>query len=299
MRGAYIVAEHIDGGGGSVIIEGLKKYFKEQNQEVLDITELWGPHSSSNIDNLLTDIYGKEIITETKDKKTGDIEWYANKVPEFNKIKEYYEKKQQQLPNTIIICEPTFAEYGLPIRKEITNSEQGLKYKALDAAKAYSEDRKNLLNKLIIPAREHGVNIISDRSVISSLAYQSTEEDGELDITAIISLEGNKLALDNAPDLAIISDLSVETALERLASRTKKDNCKYEKKNFLEKVQRKYLSKPFLHLLEGFGTKVTYLQVDNPRKPSDTIEGAKMIAKDFLNEKLSTRYLYNEWPSKI
>ncbi|BAJ49990.1 dTMP kinase [Candidatus Caldarchaeum subterraneum] len=123
------------------------------------------------------------------------------------------------------VHEPTDGKIGGLIRealaKRVNMSEEVL-------ALLFAADRLTLREK-IVSAKQSGVYVVSDRSVVSSLAYQS----------AALGLrnwvyEVNRFAVK--PDIIVYIDISPETALKRL----RKKSQRYENMVFLRKVKNAY-----------------------------------------------------------
>lgn len=198
--------------------------------------------------------------------------WKKHKThPDYELLKPY---------DTIISSEPTYAEKGLEIRNNIIS--KGTTHSALDAAKAYSQDRLILYNKIILKALKDGKTVIQGRSVCSSLVYQRTQSDNTLSITQLKELEGNKLALNNSPNLLIIPTIkNPEELITRLNNRTKQDNCIFENLKFQLKLKPIYESQELKQLFESRNTIVKYLDASLSIK--ETQEQAINIYKEFLN----------------
>jgi len=145
--------------------------------------------------------------------------------------------------DVIISAEPTHVWIGSAIRNELIQNDRN--YSAYAIADAFALDRLILYKRLILPLREAGKIIIQDRSVSTSLCYQSIQKN-PLTQEEIARREGNAFALSHAPDHFIIADVSIENALMRLGERSnKQDNAIFEKKDFLEKARTIFLDKTF------------------------------------------------------
>ncbi|MBW2985619.1 hypothetical protein KY313_03110 [Candidatus Woesearchaeota archaeon] len=223
---------------------------------------------------------GKGVIISTlkeyeKNNKIFDLNnfWKLNKIhPDYRLLKPF---------KVIISSEPTYTEKGLNIRHNIIKNKSN--YSALQTAKAYSEDRYELYNKIIIPALRDGKTIIQDRSVCSSLVYQTTQSEDRLSMEDILKLKGNQLALNNSPNLLIIPTIkNPEELITRLSKRKKKDNCIFENINFQLKLKPVYESKELKQLFQKQGTKVIYLDAGISIK--ETENQAIKIYKDFLSK---------------
>ena len=94
------------------------------------------------------------------------------------------------------------------------------------------------MQEVIVPELEAGRWIICDRFADSTTAYQGYGR--QLDLAVIASL--NQLAVGSCkPDMTIWLDLPVETALERLAQRERKqDRMDQENIAFMERTREGY-----------------------------------------------------------
>ncbi len=130
-----------------------------------------------------------------------------------------------------LFSEPTDSLYGCIIRhllRETKNIDKSFSYQI---ALLFAADRYYLSEKI----KKCNKLAICDRYYHSSLAYQSLY----VDLDWLINL--NKYVLK--PDLTIILDVDVETAMERISKR-KKNLTIYEKEHILEKVRENYLKLP-------------------------------------------------------
>ncbi len=158
----------------------------------------------------------------------------------------------------ILSAEPTHVWIGTTIRQELIR--QGTSYSEADIATAFSLDRLVLYTRLIIPLLEAGKTVIQDRGVPTSLAYQTMKN---LRVEDVARLPGNTLALEHAPDTLIIADCSVDTALQRLAGRSDKDdNSIFEKRSFLEALYEHYHADWFKKIWLDKNTKLIYLNTE-------------------------------------
>jgi dTMP kinase len=99
----------------------------------------------------------------------------------------------------------------------------------------YLSDRKEHLEKEILPALKQGKVVLCDRYKYSTIVYQSVQG---LPIQHLIDLHlGMKV-----PDLALIFDLDANIALHRINnSALRKGTEKFEKKEFLQKAREAFL----------------------------------------------------------
>ena len=128
--------------------------------------------------------------------------------------------------DVVILREPTDGVYGRKIRKMI---EEG-KTDPEELFELFLKDRKENIEKNILPALKNGKIVIMDRYYISTLVYQS-----EVGIERI--LEAHEKISAPKPDLVIILDIPVDEALRRL----KVKSCdSFERREILEKHRKQY-----------------------------------------------------------
>jgi dTMP kinase len=96
----------------------------------------------------------------------------------------------------------------------------------------FAADRLDHLARFINPALAQGRMVISDRYLLSSLAYQSVHNNPDW-VRAV-----NSKAVK--PDLTILLDLGVEESLARLEARNGRQEI-YERAEFLGQVRLNYL----------------------------------------------------------
>jgi len=98
-------------------------------------------------------------------------------------------------------------------------------------------DRKDHVEKVILPNLEKGYWVISDRFMDSSIAYQGGGR--QLDKKLIISLT-DYLNLPQ-PDLTLLFDLPVEISLSRVKARGELDRFEKEELEFHKRIRNTYL----------------------------------------------------------
>ncbi|MGZ7096817.1 MAG: dTMP kinase [Methanobacterium sp.] len=122
------------------------------------------------------------------------------------------------------VFEPTDLPVGKLIRKMLKDPEATADNFQKTLALLFAADRMILMNE-IANAEEENKVVISDRSYFSSIAYQN-EAHWLYEINKYVKI----------PDIVILLDVDVETALVRCEG---KDS--FENKNFLENIRDKYL----------------------------------------------------------
>lgn len=216
---------------------------------------------------------GKFIIIDGIDGcgKSTILEFWIESLRAHNKkvfcLKDYWkEHGKHPLPeeltdyDVIVSAEPTYVWAGAGIRQELIRN--GTNYSARTIAEAYALDRLILYTRLLVPLRTQGKLILQDRSVSTSLCYQSVQ-DGGLPQNEIAAIYGNAFALEHAPDHLVLTHMPIEKALARVGVRVdKNDDAMFEKKDFLIKAQECFFSEIYQSYFTSRGTKVHLLNCD-------------------------------------
>ena len=143
-------------------------------------------------------------------------------------------------------AEPTNGVIGKFIRKALSG-ESKISPRALQIL--FFADREEHLQTKILPALQKGQVVISDRYLLSTLAYASlikmnlSPDKGELRGIAL-NQQNSSLFEDIAkhflkPDITIFIDIPEKTALERIEKRGEQKEI-FEKKELLEKISDSY-----------------------------------------------------------
>ncbi len=183
--------------------------------------------------------------------------------------------------DVVLSSEPTFSFVGKAIRDEMIR-ENNRKYSGWSLAFAFSIDREILYKRIIIPALNAGKHVFQERGVITSLVYQPVQE--RIQLNELMKLPGNKLALENSPDLLIIPKIKPETVINRLGTRTKKDYSIFDNLSFQTKISERYNSEWLKQLFEKNGSKVVYLDTDDPKTEADTRSEAVSLWEEFIGK---------------
>ncbi len=226
---------------------------------------------------------GKSVILESfrewasfKNLKILDVKDYAiknNFIPKFSDVQDY---------DVIISSEPTYALVGKAIRDEIIK-ENGRDYNALTTSYAFALDREILYKRLLIPALKADKIIFQDRGVVTSFVYQPVQE--RIPLHELMKLPGNKLALQYAPDLLIIIQVSPEIVMNRISKRGLNANTIFNNLLFQRRISERYNSLWLKELFQRFGTDVAYISTEPPKTEEDTKNSAKELLAKLLVEK--------------
>ncbi|MDR2404895.1 MAG: dTMP kinase [Deltaproteobacteria bacterium] len=124
----------------------------------------------------------------------------------------------------VLLREPTESQFGQIIRKMALSE----RHRPLLEHRLFIQDREWDLKHNIIPALNSGKIVILDRYIVSNLAYQ-----GALGISLDAIMKDNREF--PWPDLIIVLNIDVNTALQRIKN-SRKNIEVFEEKNFLSKV---------------------------------------------------------------
>lgn len=219
-KGIYIQIDGIDGSGKSTLFQAAREWFGERLLSIFDTVE-----------------FSKQ----------------EHRLPTLDEIGN---------ADVLFTSEPTHAWIGKAIREEIIRT--GTPYNARFAAEAYALDRAVQINRIAKPFLEAkpGRWIIQDRGLISTLAYQPLQSRMEqdpkpIDIEWLISLQGNRIALDFTPDHFILLDLDADIARSRLDARNEKqDDARFEQIEFQRALSERYRQKEVTEPFEQRGTEL-------------------------------------------
>ncbi len=163
--------------------------------------------------------------------------------------------------------EPSTLETGKLI-KRLLKEDQDPKSNAEKYVNLYRKDRKEH-NKIILKQLNQRHAVICDRYYYSTIAYQQAQG---YNIKKILKQSKKFLV----PDLTIVIDIPVKTAMERLKARGKKEE-KFEKQKFLEELREIYLKMPYYGkiLNKNSDKKENIVIVDGNHKPEKVFEQIK------------------------
>ena len=207
-------------------------------------------------------------------------EWALGKGLKVIDLRDYW-KANEGFPDisgydVVISAEPTFTGIGKKIREKLIRN--GTNASSEEIAKAYSDDRKELYEKVVLPALGQDKYVFQERGVVTSLVYQPLQDGMALD--KVMGLEGNRFCLEHPPDILILTVVDPEIVMERLLKREKKDEAIFEKLEFQKKVEGIYKSGWLRKIFEDKGTKVIYLDTNPPFTADDTKNKAVKILEE-------------------
>lgn len=197
-------------------------------------------------------------------------DWKEPTPPRFEDLEDY---------DVYFTFEPTRSWVGAAIRFELSRTDKP--YGGEELAHAFALDRELNYRRLILPALEAGKTVIQDRGVSSSIVYQPVMPNS-VSLEMLLSLPGNKLALEHTPSALILTRLPATVALERITSRSDENKGVFAGIEFLKKQEERFASSWFRQLFEERGTKVFELDT------SGTLEESQRLATELIDHILTT-----------
>ena len=171
----------------------------------------------------------------------------------------------------IFTKEPGATEEGAELRKILLD--KNIKLDPISETFLILADRIEHIKKIINPALEENKNVLSDRYLDSTYAYQG---------------EGRKINKDELdkfikplnfpkPDLTIYLDLPVKEGLMRAKGRDKLDRFEEEEIDFFERIRNSYLK-----LAKEDSKRIVI--IDSTKSEKEVFELAKKLIEKKLNE---------------
>jgi dTMP kinase len=142
----------------------------------------------------------------------------------------------RQKGEVLLTREPGGTPLGEDLRKMLLNYPMHIETEAMLMFAARLEH----VEKVIKPALQQGIRVVSDRFSDASFAYQGGGRG--VSIAKLEQLE-NWVHEDLQPDLTLLFDLPVEIARQRLLNNLTLDRFEHEKNNFFERVRQAYLKR--------------------------------------------------------
>jgi dTMP kinase len=147
----------------------------------------------------------------------------------------------------LVTCEPTDGEYGRRIRAMAHDGAPPVAPE--EELRWFIEDRREHVSGSIAPALAAGRHVLSDRYFLSTVAYQGARG---LDAMRILTHNEAEFPI---PDLVLLLEVDVETALARVRARGARDEGAFEARDRLERVARIFASieRPYLARINAGG----------------------------------------------
>lgn len=182
------------------------------------------------------------------------------------KLAQHFFIYHKEFTNVLLTKEPTNSEYGKKIRYFLT---QQMPKKDEIFFELFVKDREEHIRTLVKPALEENSIIFCDRYAYSTLAYQSAQG---------ISKKLLEEYTFFKPDLTILLDVDVETALERI-QKARKNKDSFEQKTFLEAVRKNFLDLPKKFKDHQF------VLIDASKSRRDVLSDSIKAIEEFLDAK--------------
>ncbi|MEO6954714.1 MAG: dTMP kinase [Polyangia bacterium] len=149
--------------------------------------------------------------------------------------------------------EPSTGPIGREIRRHLAGPVDGLQLDPAALALLFAADRLDHLRREVEPQLARGVHVVTDRYLLSSLAYQT------LEVAREHVCRFNALA--TPPDLTIFIEVPIEISEARRQKRGAADEI-FEKRALQERVRTTYLEEVLL--LRSVGEPVCMIDGDAP-----------------------------------
>lgn len=194
--------------------------------------------------------------------------------------------KQQSIPPTfddvkdadvLFTFEPTKQWVGSAIRYEMSRVDEP--YGGASLAHAFALDREIMYRRLILPALRAGKTVIQDRGVTTSMIYQPIMPGGQ-PLEELVGLPGNVLALSHVPDILLLTDLDVPTAMERILHRDDQGKGVFADPDFLANVSERFRSDWFSQYFASRGACVHTF--DTRGEQPHTLARAQKLIRELL-----------------
>ncbi len=146
----------------------------------------------------------------------------------------------------VLSREPTAGPWGKKLRESAATG----RLSPEDELRYFLNDRRQHVEELIAPALATGKVVILDRYYFSTMAYQGARGFDPAEIRC------QNEAFAPVPDLLLIMDLDVDSALERIGARGDTAN-EFEKRENLERCREIFLSlknESFVRVIDTCGT---------------------------------------------
>jgi dTMP kinase len=159
---------------------------------------------------------------------------------------------QQRGRRALATCEPSTGPVGRLLREILLGQHRlstGAPVDGRAMALLFAADRRDHLTREIEPALAAGIDVVSDRYLLSSLAYQAVEADR--------SWVAHLADGVRPPDLTLLIDVDIGVAAER-RRRARRDVERYDADGFLARVVENYRAlaalTPDVSIIDGTGS---------------------------------------------
>lgn len=182
---------------------------------------------------------------------------------------------------------PTFEPGGTPRANELRQKLKHQDMDAIDEARLFAEARTSTLSEVIRPALSEGFLVVSDRSFLTSLAYQGFGR--ELGLENVWSIN-KEIVGDTLPDCIIYLDIGLEPSQAR-SLKDNPDKFDKEKVAFWQRVIPGY--EIAINKVLEMSPETRVIHIQNPDGSQKPEEAQKIIMKE-LTPMLSEWQLHKE-----
>jgi dTMP kinase len=149
--------------------------------------------------------------------------------------------------DVVVTCEPTGGEYGRRIRAMAHGGAPPVARE--EELRWFVEDRREHVSGCVAPALAFGRHVLTDRYFLSTVAYQGANG---FDPARLLAEAEAEFPI---PDLVLLLELDVETALARVHARGARVEGAFEARGRLERVARIFASieRPYLTRIDASG----------------------------------------------
>ena len=177
--------------------------------------------------------------------------------------KRLLEALQNKGADAVYFREPSDSQWGLTIKTKAAVADSLTPEEELDL---FQKDRKENVEKNLLPALQEKKVIVLDRYYFSTIAYQGARGiDPEM-----IRRQNESFAVK--PDLVFILDITPQKGLDRIATGRKKMDSHFEREDYLVKVRE---------IFRGFrGDNIHH--IDASRSEEDIYKDIEKIVVDYL-----------------
>lgn len=205
------------------------------------------------------------------------FEWIAGagKSTQSTRLLEFLQKKFPE-KEIIKVYEPG----ATPIAQDIRHLAQAKHWDddymhPLTNAYLYAAARAQLLHTVVIPALQVGKIVISDRSFLSSLAYQGEAQ--KLGFDRVMSINAD--AIENIiPEVVLYIDTDVDTAMKRVFDE-KGDKWESMGRQFFMDTAEGYNKCEKLDIMAG-----RFMRIDGNQHPDDVFDDIVKIISEKISE---------------
>ena len=186
--------------------------------------------------------------------------------------KEVYDALVKEGHKVVFVQEPGSTPMAMDIRA-LVKKEYDEKVDDMTELLLFFAARKQLLVNIVIPALKQGCIVISDRSFLSSMAYQGYGGGLNIECDKLIAM----VVGDTVPDLTIYMDVPVQVGLERARNRAALDRIELKDLEYFNRARDRFLMEAKYNL--------SVKQIDATQNTADNLIDALTLVEQLLAKK--------------